>query len=105
MLGNTGVESISRELFRTFDQDEPGFWNDQMKKAALAANRAVAFERFDFRGSVDLESHPAAVASADVFRQNCHAEEIPRFKAPEFNCINLPTVDPRYTTSIIIDRD
>jgi hypothetical protein len=54
---------------------------------------------------VDLESHPAAVASADVFRQNCHAEEIPRFKAPEFNCINLPTVDPRYTTSIIIDRD
>jgi hypothetical protein len=51
------------------DESEPGFWHDEMEKAALTADRTVAFEGFYPRRRFDLELYPAAMASTAVFHQ------------------------------------
>jgi hypothetical protein len=40
-----------------------------MKKAALAADRAVAFDCFDLRRRFDLEPYPAAMTATAVSDQ------------------------------------
>jgi hypothetical protein len=40
-----------------------------MEKAALAADRTVAFDGFDLSLSFNLELYPAAMASTAVFHQ------------------------------------
>ena len=40
-----------------------------MNKAALAADRAVAFDRFNFCTRLDLEFHTPAMAAAHMFNQ------------------------------------
>ena len=40
-----------------------------MKKSALAANRAVALNGFDFSGCENGKPHPAAMAATVIFDQ------------------------------------
>jgi hypothetical protein len=51
------------------DESEPGFWHDEMEKAALAADRTVAFDGFYLRRRFDLKPYPAAMASTVVLHQ------------------------------------
>jgi hypothetical protein len=69
MLGDPGVECVNGERFGTLDKNEPRFRHDQMEKPALAADRTVAFDRFDRSRSFDLESDTAAMAATAVFDQ------------------------------------
>jgi len=51
------------------DESEPRFGHDEMEKAALAADRTVAFDGFYLRLSLNFKLYPAAMASAAVFNQ------------------------------------
>jgi hypothetical protein len=49
------------------DESESRFWDDEMEKAALAADRTVAFDGFYLRRRFDFKLYPAAMASTAVF--------------------------------------
>lgn len=66
MLGNSGVECVSRQTIRTLQQLETGRRHNQMDEPGSAADRAVTFQRIDFGGRHDFESHSAAVTTAAV---------------------------------------
>jgi hypothetical protein len=66
---NSGIESIFNEKLGTALQSKAVFWNDQMEKSALAANRAVALNGFDFSGCENGKPHPAAMAATVIFDQ------------------------------------
>ena len=51
------------------DESESRFWHDEMEKAALAADRTVAFDGFYLGLSFNLKLYPAAMAAAAVFDQ------------------------------------
>src|SRR5262245_29544586 len=69
MLGDTGVECVSRQRFRALDETEPRLRDDEMKKPAFAADRTVAFDGFNLSLCFDLKLDPAAMASTPVFDQ------------------------------------
>jgi hypothetical protein len=69
MLGDTGVECVDGERFRTLDKSKPGLGHDEMEKPALTADRTVAFYGFDLGRRFNLEPHPAAMASTTMFDQ------------------------------------
>lgn len=57
-----------------------------MNKAALAADRAVAFDRFNFCRRLDLEFHTPAMAAAHMFNQvRLHLESTYYESAGDFN--------------------
>ena len=64
MLGNSRVERVRREILSALHQLKVGFGNDEMQKAALAANRAVALARFNVDGRHHFEPDPPAMAPA-----------------------------------------
>jgi hypothetical protein len=66
MSGDTGIEHVGREGVGALQQFESRLRHDEMKKARLAADRAVALIRFDLRGREDFESHTPAVATAEM---------------------------------------
>src|SRR5512145_1087218 len=64
MPGDSGVERISRKKLRALNQGEARLGHDKMEIAALAAHRAVALARLDFRGRLDFKAHAPAVATS-----------------------------------------
>jgi hypothetical protein len=68
MPGNTGIERIRREKFRTLNQSETGFPDDKMKVTALAADGAVALGCLDLGRRLDLKPDPSAVTAAEMLR-------------------------------------
>ena len=51
------------------DESESRFWHDEMEKAALAADRTVAFDSFYLRRRFDFKRYPAAMASTLVLNE------------------------------------
>ena len=66
VFGNSGVERVTRECLLAANEPETVFRHDQMQKAALATDRAVAFDGFDIGGCLNLELHAAAVTPASM---------------------------------------
>ena len=66
MLGDAGVECVIRKRFRPLEQGEPRPGNDEMEETAFTADRAIAFDRFNVRLRLNLESNAAAMASTAV---------------------------------------
>src|SRR5215207_9773942 len=63
MLGDLGVELVSREIGFTLQQLELFARHDQVPDAFLGADRTIA-DRYTAEIGRDAETHPAAVASA-----------------------------------------
>jgi hypothetical protein len=86
VLCHARVEPIARKKICASEQNKSRFWNDQMNKAALAADRAVAFDRFNFCTRLDLEFHTPAMAAAHMFNQAVsHLESTYYESARDFN--------------------
>jgi hypothetical protein len=66
MSGDTGSEHVGGEGVGALQQFESRLRHDEMKKAYLAADLAVALIRFDLRGREDFESHAPAVTTAEM---------------------------------------
>ncbi len=64
---HSGVKAILDQKLLTAQEGKLILCNDEVEKSALAANGAVAFERFDFGGRQNRKPHPAAMAPAGVF--------------------------------------
>jgi hypothetical protein len=78
MARDASVESVGREEFRSLNQSEADFGNDEMKVTALTANRTIALGRFDLGWRRHLELHPAAVTTAGMFDQVAWQRTAPR---------------------------
>jgi hypothetical protein len=70
VLCDSGVELIFDEKLGTPLQSKPILRNDQVKKSALGADRAVALNRFDFSGCQNGKPHPAAMTATVIFDQD-----------------------------------
>src|SRR5690606_38623751 len=66
MPRGAGAETVFGEVGLAREQPEARGRHDQVQVAAHAADRAVAFERVDPRGRLDLETHASAMAAAAV---------------------------------------
>jgi hypothetical protein len=64
---DAGSESVGDWKLGTVKQTDLRLRDDEMEKAGLAADRAVAIARFDLGGRQDFESHLATVAPAGMF--------------------------------------
>lgn len=69
MFGNTRVERVGRQTFFALEQSEFRFGNDEVQKAAFAADRAITFGCVDLGRREDFEANPTAVAAAQMFDQ------------------------------------
>ena len=70
MLRDTGVEGVGGKVFLAAKKPEPRFWHDQVEVCGHGADGAVAKLNLEFGGGLDLETDPAAVASAAVNRHS-----------------------------------
>ncbi len=66
MIGDTRVETITREVVLSPNQTEPRCRNDQMQVAAPSADRAIAFVHLQRARCVHLETHASTVTSTPV---------------------------------------
>jgi hypothetical protein len=69
MLRDACVERVSGKKLRTLEENKPGSWNDQVKKTALAADRAVTLYGLNLSGRFEGEFYAAAMAPAEMFNQ------------------------------------
>src|SRR5918992_4563066 len=67
VLGYARVECVTYQRLRALSESEPGFRHDEMKKAGLSTDRAIAFNGLNGGRSLDLKPHAAAMAPAFVF--------------------------------------
>jgi hypothetical protein len=82
MLGDAGVEGVHGEVFLSLQQPEPGFGNDEMQKAGLGTDRAIAVLTNDPLGSLDFEDDRFAVATAAIDHGFPSHEKMPTSRNP-----------------------
>jgi len=65
-----GIERVRRQRVLPLQETKFILAHEQMQETALAADAAITVRCLDVCRRVHLETHPAAVATASVYRHN-----------------------------------
>ena len=70
MLSNARIECIGFNRVAAALKPEVVMTHEQVHKPRHVANTAIALRRFNIGGRVDLESNPAAMTAASMYRHD-----------------------------------
>src|ERR1700722_5451925 len=72
MLRRSGVERVFAQVVLSREQSETRSRHNQVQVAGHCADRAIAFQRMDFRRRIDFESNSPAMTRAPMDNEFAH---------------------------------